>query len=493
MDNLNKIVTGNIRKSKLISLLKCLNKREIERFALYLKTPVFNERETVYNLFREFIKYYPEFDHNDFTKENLFAKLYGEKPYNDDLMRNMISRLNKLLEQYLAFISYEKDTFSQKYRLLEELSQRGQGKLFMQNLKDIERLSEQAEVIDLHIFQQRYFLSYLSLNHFFSFPHQHDVDKRMLEIRESKLLDLFLSDAVNIYSMMYHDYMLHSEKKYEPRFIKPILEYIEKNPSILENNFYLNINYNILRLLSTQNNKNYLTSKNLLNKYSVRLTNSEKSKNYTALLNYLQSRIFDGDTKMLRVKYELYKEAFANNGLYNNKYIKYADLILAINNSLMLKEFSQAEELVLRYSDEVDPFYRKSTRHYCLGLICYYKTDFANALNHLIYVDYENSAFKYIVRTLKLMIFFSMNDPEGFYSLVDSFRHFLNKNKSEAYNYRVTMGFINFINRLFKGMETPANFDINSFKTDLRNAKHIARKQWLVQVTEEMELKQIRS
>jgi hypothetical protein len=489
----NKDVTGNINKLKIISLLKCLNKREIERFELYLKTPFFNERETISRLYEEFKKHYPEFNDENFTKKNLFMKLYGNKPYNDELLRNMISRLNKLLEQYLAFINYEDDKFLQKYKLMEELNIRGESKLFMQNIKDLERHSEQSEVVDLDIFQQRYSLSHLSLNHFFSFPHRHDADKNMLENRESKLLDLFLSDMVNIYSLMYHDFMLHSEKKYTPRFIKPILEYIEKNPLLLENNFYLNINYNIVQLLSTQDNKYYFTSKNLLNKYSARLSISEKSKNYTALLTFLQSRIFEGDMEMLKVKFELYKEAFANSGLYNNKYIKYADLILAVNNSLMLKEFRHAEELILRYSDEVDLYYRKSTKHYCLGLIYFYKADYSNALKQLIYVDYENSAFKYIVRTLKLMIFFSMNDSEGFYSLVDSFKHFLNKNKSEAYNYRVTTGFISFINRLFKGMESPAKFDLNNFKRDLMNAKHIARKQWLIQITEELELKQMKS
>ena len=40
-------------KTKLIELLKTLNKTEFERFGVFLDTPVFNERKTICRLFSE--------------------------------------------------------------------------------------------------------------------------------------------------------------------------------------------------------------------------------------------------------------------------------------------------------------------------------------------------------------------------------------------------------------------------------------------------------
>ena len=78
-----------MRETKLVSILQTLTKKEVEKFESFLSSPLFNERKILFSLFQEIIKYYPDFTDAQFTKENIFKKLYPGKNYSDELLRNM--------------------------------------------------------------------------------------------------------------------------------------------------------------------------------------------------------------------------------------------------------------------------------------------------------------------------------------------------------------------------------------------------------------------
>ncbi len=85
----------------LIELLKSFSKKEVMWFVKFLHSPYFNKRERIIKLFLILKRFYPEFEGKQFTKNNIYKLLYGNVAYNDSTLRNLMSDLLLLAQQYL--------------------------------------------------------------------------------------------------------------------------------------------------------------------------------------------------------------------------------------------------------------------------------------------------------------------------------------------------------------------------------------------------------
>src|SRR4030095_3863753 len=438
-----------MHNSKLTVLLKSLNKQEAEKFSLFLSTPLFNERETLIRLYQEIKKFYPEFKDEGFAHENLYRKLYKDKKYNDALMRNLASRLYGKLENFLSFLNYEKNPFGQRDGLLMELQNRVDEKLFIKKYDELKRSIEENYPVSHEKYLHAHLLMYLRSSYYFSKRRTPDTETNILQQRENKLIEYFLTDILNIYSMMGNQLNLYPDRIYDFGMLGLVLNYVESHSEILQNNFYINLLLNRLLLNLRQEDKYYFELKKIVNDCKDKISRSEKGNIYISLHNFLQEKMFKGEGKALKERFELYKETFANEGAYDDDKNIYPNvLILAVSNALTLKEFSAAEEFVSKYCSEVREFYRKNTEYYCLALIDYYRKNYDEALKKLTYVYNEDTSFKIHVRTLQLMIYYSMNASDGFYTLADSYKHFLKESlqskKTSEYFYNIYLNFINY-------------------------------------------------
>ena len=110
-----------MNRSKLIPILKSFSKDEIREFDKFLDSPFFGCKKFVLNFYREIINYYPEFKDKDIAKDKIFKKLYGEKKYNDALVRRIISDLIRFSEEYMAYKNFRNRKTFRNTCLLNEL------------------------------------------------------------------------------------------------------------------------------------------------------------------------------------------------------------------------------------------------------------------------------------------------------------------------------------------------------------------------------------
>src|SRR5437016_2571875 len=92
-------------KSKVIDVLKIFTTDELKKFKLFVNSPFHNSNKKVIQLYELIRKYLPELNNEKLKKENLFKKLYKDKPYNDIVMRILISDLMKLAEDFIVHSS----------------------------------------------------------------------------------------------------------------------------------------------------------------------------------------------------------------------------------------------------------------------------------------------------------------------------------------------------------------------------------------------------
>ena len=68
-----------MENSKLISILRCLNSKQIKQFADFVRSPYFNKKEEVVKLYETLSRYYPQFDAAAVDKERIFAATFPHK------------------------------------------------------------------------------------------------------------------------------------------------------------------------------------------------------------------------------------------------------------------------------------------------------------------------------------------------------------------------------------------------------------------------------
>ncbi len=123
----------------LFDLLRTFGDKEMMKFGKFLKSPYFNNRNTLNRLFEVLRTFHPEYDHKNLTKEKLFEKIYKNNNYNDSTFRNLMSDLQQAALTFLKLESFRKNEVDSSFFLTDELAQRGLAKIFDEKIRQTDR------------------------------------------------------------------------------------------------------------------------------------------------------------------------------------------------------------------------------------------------------------------------------------------------------------------------------------------------------------------
>jgi len=108
-----------MHQSKLIVLLKSLSKVELNHFIEFTASPFFNKNSKVNQLLQLLVKAYPRFSPEQTDRKKVYQSLFNDKNIHEQKLRYLSSDLTSLLENFLAYSTFEKDTFSKQHFLLD--------------------------------------------------------------------------------------------------------------------------------------------------------------------------------------------------------------------------------------------------------------------------------------------------------------------------------------------------------------------------------------
>lgn len=87
--------------SDLLSFMGLLSKLEIRRAEQFLKSSYHNKSPLILRLFQYIRRYHPDLDSHKLKKKNVFAHLYPGEKFEERRLKNPMSGLKKLLEDFL--------------------------------------------------------------------------------------------------------------------------------------------------------------------------------------------------------------------------------------------------------------------------------------------------------------------------------------------------------------------------------------------------------
>lgn len=483
-----------MNKSNLFKIISTFSSKEIKEFGDFVQSPFFNKNESTIKLYEYIRKVYPDLSKEKMKKELVFKILFPGADYNDGFMRTIIFNLNTLAEDFLTYVNFKNDKARYGIIMLEELNKRKLDKLLLKHVDEVE-----MEVADIEDKNRDYFYYKYSIEKIiysyrnwsrFKKKNLKDYDDRDILKEIHYLMSYSLGRALANYRLLItkaetENVEIHLE------LLDEIIKYLSnrQNEYIREPSVMLHL-YEIL-LIREKSDKYFNILKEMLINPEFKITKDERFSLQNILQVYCNHKIFSGDIKYRKERFELYKASIIHKFYKGSEDIYFDDLLFANIALIGLheKELVWTKKFIDEYKDQISPDNREVTVNYCLARMHHETGEYEKGLVILNSIkSIKHVQFKLVIRNLTLMLFYDLSMFESAYSHCDSYRHFL-KNNASAFakaRYERHNNFLKLYYRLVKLKEKADKKEIEKLAHDIKKNPNVLEKEWLTQKIEEL-------
>ena len=468
--------------SKLYVILQQLDKIEQNRFRKYIHSPYFNRDQTLIDLFELLAgQITGERDHS-LEKEDIWDDINGEKEYDDVRFRKYCSDLLKLVEGYLAQEAYESNPIHHSKFLMEAVGKKRIKKLYSGALRSARRASKKQP--------------HEAAEHFY---HQYHIERIYYEMEEHELnrssrsnleeiaqnLDLFyLGEKLRLYCAVLSRQNIKSYE-YKLLFIDEIIAHLQEYD--YENIPHISIYYHVYLIYTdSENVDHYYKLKKLLNKYGLIFPQDEALTLYYSAVNYSIQKINMGENKFLEELFDLYNDLINKEIIFIDEHLSPWDFKNIVHIALRLGKYDWTRHFIQNYQDRIHEKYRENAVSYNLARLYWYQKKHEKVIELLREVEYEDFSYNLGSKTMLLATYYETDEIEPLYSLLESFRVFLNRHKDlpdERRKYYKNL--IRFTKKLSKIL--PGDADrINKLKKEIHETQDF-KDQWLEEKIAELQ------
>ena len=472
-----------MRNTKLYSILEHFDKYEQNRLRKYLQSPYFNKNQTLIDLFELLTEDANSEKKKEIEKEIVWTLLGLKSPYDDVRFRKYYSDLLKLVEGFLAQQVYEADPVRQATDLLKAVGQKKMEKLYNSSVKTARHLSQNQPWRHAQHYLQQYEIE-VNFYHMMEFETKRGARTNVEEIANN--LDAFyLAEKLRIYASVLTQQNEFTQQ-YQMKLIDEILEFLN-NHQDHEDTPAVALYFQVLRTVTDQDNlEQYYRLKELLDQYGLLFPKHEAMELYGSALNYCIRQINHGNQGFLEELFILYNQLIDKEIIFLNDELSPWDFRNIIVIATRLKKFEWTENFIINFSPKVPEAYRSSAVSYNLAQLYFHQKKYDKVIEQLRNVEYEDVSYNLNSKTMLLMTYFETDEYEPLYSLFESFRTYLNRQK-ELSSDRKTLykNLIKFTKKLTKIMPGD-KAEIQRLKEEIAATGNVASLNWIQEKIDEM-------
>ena len=188
---------------------------------------------------------------------------------------------------------------------------------------------------------------------------------------------------------------------------------------------------------------------------------------------------------------EIYKDMIKTKAyLEGNNFMAHYIYNSIAQNAISSGELKWAEKFINEFRSHVHSDFRDSSFGLCNSILQIKKENYDKALESLSIVKPQDIIFKLKINHTLLIIYFLQNETESFFSLTDSFRHFLSRNRElREHDKIVYSNFITYIRKLYKFRTMVKSTDENELyllKCQIESDNKTVSKQWILEIINDM-------
>lgn len=427
-----------MKPSKVLKILKAFKDEDYINAEEFLASPFFKTKPKLLELYRYFIKYRPDFNHADLSKEVVFDRFFPSKTFKDQTIRDLYYQLSLQLENYLAVQHLIKEENYRKLMLVKAYARRNDVALFEQTLskrlKELENTSVEEEQLfweKAKLYRERYFhpstskygssSSQLEMtqaqsaldNYYLTLTLQHYCELLLRStLFEEKGVDAYLSSLVELLLHKHQDHPCH-------RMYQQIIQLFEETNSGFS--FYREL---VREFINLEGSLSFFDKK-YINRLLISYGNFFYNKGHISLIEKL---------------WELNCLALEKGFLISNGFISSTSFTNIVSIGARLKHWEITEKLIEKYKVLLEPKEKDSAIKLAWAYFYYYRgmnhdqEEILEALKKITEISYIGPHFNLRLRSLNLRIYFYLDvtkerNLETFNLKVKNFKRYLIKDK----------------------------------------------------------------
>ena len=418
-----------MRKSKLIRVISQLNGRDIRNLRKFLRSPFFNHRKDVIDLFEYLIR-----GKDKYQAEKIFVNLFPDEKFNDVKLRLVMSYLFRLVEKYLAVSELMENETAQNALLLQAYKKRNLSKQMHRTIHE-GILSLQKKVLRNADWHNQYF--------------QLQFEKFQLESAVTPTADLNrqeLSDTLDtayLIAKLRQVCLLLSHQgiykaTFEIGFLAPLIAFIQA-PAYQDIPAIAVYNHCYFMLTEPEKQKHFSTFKKLLLCNGAIFSQREIGDLYLLAINYCIKKINDGDPNYFDEVLDFYKEGLEKSYLLENGILSRFTYQNIVSAGLKTGEFEWVNNFIHQYKKNLERKYRDSSFSFSLAKLEYHRKNYDAALSMLQKSNYRDLLLNLGAKTLLLKIYYELDEFDLLEAHLEAMKNYIRRKRVIGYhqkNYR---------------------------------------------------------
>ncbi len=412
------------QRGKTINVLRKLSHSELKHFERFLRSPFFNSNKNLIRFYSYLKKFSPDFN---FDHEKAHKFLFPDKKINPVKIRQLLSDLLLKLLDYLSYEGYIKNRLLKNTILMKELLQKEEFILLADTFKNSKSHQKKMNVFDSDYYYDNYiletvyidFLSSKSGLYHETLEHMKEQQGQFNKYVVHTLLKL------NLDRLIYR----HYSDDLQLILFDELLSHLRTNDY---DDVPIKTYYKLLLMeLNPKDGKFYYDYKKIVLKNWKYFDRIEAANLFKALTNYCTIKISKRKNKYISEVFDLYQIILKNNlyEIYEGKYLHHIDFLKILLYGLNLNKKIWTFNFIQNYKEKLSGKHKDNAYYLGMSFFCFSERYFEKTLEYLTRVKTIDLVYKVFLKNLLIKTYYELGETELIKNQIDSFRHFLRKNK----------------------------------------------------------------
>jgi len=419
-------------KTRLHQLFIQLSKWDINHLEKFLKSPYFNKREDVIQLFY-FLKQHPSKATKKNGKKLAFQAVYPDRPFSDKDVDLLFSYLYKLLEEFLAIQTIKNDKALMKMYTAKSYKTLKMSKAFSKAIKESRTILSKSNLRNSDYFRRMYDLE----TEFYNYIGSTQRSKENNLEEQTRVLDVYyISEKIRHYcSQLSHQAVF--KKDYQPALMEEVIQFVNEHPEYLA---YppIAIYFNYYKaIISEQEDFNFAEFREKIEHFKSHFSTAEIGNTYLAAINICIRRANKGGIPYIQEIFELYKNGIEQGVLLENDELSPFLFLNMIAASIKLGKLDYLEKFIKKYSSKINPSLRESIVKYGKGALYYEQKKYKKAMQLLATLESSDPLLMLSGKTIQLKMLYELHETATLDALLESMRIYLQRENNLGYHKAV--------------------------------------------------------
>ena len=461
-----------MEKSRLIAVLETFSSKEIRAFRKFLQTSYFNQRADLILLYdvlaEKFLKkgILP-------AKEDVFALIYPKQAYDAQQLRQIMSMLLKLIEQFLVIKQMLGDEADFKLKLAKIYQERDLVKPLKSTLRELKGMQAMQSYRDATYYEKNY---KLMLQEYSLTAANRIGEQNLQQISDNMDMAFILSKLRQSCNSLTHQTVYKTN--YEFGLLDAILRYIKEQK--LDQIPAVAVYYYCYHTLANPQEEQYFFAFRAHLFENEQLFQAEELRDlYLLAINYCIRRLNQGEMQYAKEGLDWYKRGLASGGLLTDGILSRFTYRNIVAMGLKVGDFEWVQSFIYEYKPLLEKQHRESMFTFNLAKLAYHRKQYQEALNLLRKAKYKDLLLNLAAKTLLLKTYYELEEWDMLESHLEAMQNYLRRKKVMGYHQTNYKNLIHYTKKLVS--VSPYNKTAKEgLEKRLGNEEILTEREWLL-------------